>query len=95
MTVSLEFLIAVLFIIDAFLVLLLLLFAKRVNQRVNQMNLGNGNAPPNLPEENMAFESAREILDMLEPLVMESKKAALSFDDQIREKRKLGRVHSP
>ncbi len=91
MTVSLEFLIAVLFIIDAFLVFLLLLFVKRVNQRVNQMNLGNGNAPPDLPEENMAFESAREILDMLEPLVMESKKAALSFDDQIREKRKLSK----
>ncbi len=93
MTVSLEFLIAVLFIIDAFVVLLLLLFAKRVNQRVNQMNLGNGrmDASPNLPEENIAFDSAREILDMLEPLVMESKKAALSFDDQIREKRKLSK----
>ncbi len=59
------------------------------------MNLDRNNGlidpPTSLSEENMAFESAREILDMLEPLVMESKKAALSFDDQIREKRKLSK----
>jgi hypothetical protein len=92
--VSLEFLIAVLFIIDIFLVILLLLFAKRVNQ----MNIGQRNgtidASPDLPGEDPAFESsesAREILDMLEPLVMESRKAALSFDEQIREKRKLSK----
>ncbi len=98
--VSLEFLIAVLFIIDVFLVVLLLLFAKRINQRVNQMNLGQMNLasrngimdpPPHIPEENRALESARQILDLLEPLVTESRKAALSFDEQIREKRKLSR----
>ncbi|MCP4718325.1 MAG: hypothetical protein GY860_02615 [Desulfobacteraceae bacterium] len=87
--VSLEFLIAVLFIIDVFLVILLLLFAKRVKQ----MNLGTGNShpPSNHLEEKAAFESAREILDMLEPLVLESRKTALSFDEQIREKRKLSK----
>ncbi len=87
--VSLEFLIAVLFIIDVFLVILLLLFAKRVKQ----MNLGTSNShpPSNHLEEKAAFESAREILDMLEPLVLESRKTALSFDEQIREKRKLSK----
>lgn len=103
--VSLEFLIAVLFIIDVFLVVLLLLFAKRINQRVNQMNPGQMNPgqmniesrngfmepPSHMPGENSALESAREILDLLEPLVTESRKAALSFDEQIREKRKLSR----
>ncbi|MCP3941192.1 MAG: hypothetical protein GY710_06895 [Desulfobacteraceae bacterium] len=88
---SLGFLIAVLFIVDIFLVVLLVLFVKRVNQ----MNLGSGNGkvgvPSDVPEENTAFESAREIIDMLEPLVMESRKAALSFGEQIREKRKLSK----
>jgi hypothetical protein len=101
--VSLEFLIAVLFIIDVFFVVLLLLFAKRINQRVNQMNPGQMNpgqmnsGQVNLGsrdgaiDPNPALESAREILDMLEPLVTESRKAASSFDEQIREKRKLSR----
>jgi len=98
--VSLEFLIAVLFIIDVFFVVLLLLFAKRINQRVNQMNFGQITPGQmnlglregiNIPGENPALESAREILDLLEPLVKESRKAASSFDEQIREKRKLSR----
>ncbi len=98
--VSLEFLIAVLFIIDVFFVVLLLLFAKRINQRVNQMNFGQitlgqmnlgSREGINIPGENPALESAREILDLLEPLVKESRKAASSFDEQIREKRKLSR----
>ena len=89
--ISLEFLIAVLFIIDVFIVVLLFLFAKRINQRVNQMNLGQMNLVPNMPGENPALESAREILDLLEPLVDESRKAASSFDEQIREKRKLSK----
>ena len=92
---SLEFLIAVLFIIDVFLVILLFLFARRANQRMNQMNLCPENESmdifSHLPEDNQAVESARQILDMLEPLVKESRRAALSFDEQIREKRKLSK----
>jgi len=92
--VSLEFLIAVLFIIDVFFVILLLLFAKRISQRVNQRNLGSRNDsmdPSQLPGETMASESGREILDMLEPLVAESRKTAMRFDEQIRDKRKLSK----
>jgi hypothetical protein len=91
--VSLEFLISVLFIIDVFFVVLLLLFAKRINQRVNQMNPGQMNfgSRDGVIDSNPALESAREILDLLEPLVTESRKAASSFDEQIREKRKLSR----
>jgi hypothetical protein len=95
--VSLEFLVAVLFIIDGFLVILLLLFARRVKQ----MNLESRNSNAALPvpggrpvhESDSAetSESAREILSLLEPLVVESQKAALSFDEQIREKRKLSK----
>lgn len=94
--ISLEFLIAVLFIIDVFIVVLLFLLAKRINQRVNQMSLGQMNLgqmkiAADMPGENPALESAREILDLLEPLVTESRKAAASFDEQIREKRKLSK----
>jgi Family of unknown function (DUF6115) len=91
--VSLEFLIAVLFIIDVFFVLLLLLFAKRINQRVNQMGSGqmNSGSGDGGSDSKPALESAREILDLLEPLVTESRRTAASFDQQIREKRKLSR----
>lgn len=92
---SLEFLITVLFIIDVFLVILLFLFARRANQRMNQMNLYPENEsidiPSRTPDDNQAFESAKQILDLLEPLVKESRRAALSFDEQIREKRKLSK----
>lgn len=92
---SLEFLITVLFIIDVFLVILLFLFARRANQRMNQMNLCPENEsidiPSHPPEDNQAFESAKQILGLLEPLVKESRRAALSFDEQIREKRKLSK----
>jgi len=100
MTVSLEFLIAVLFIIDVFIILLLLLFAKRINQRFNRVNTGaesETNDPSfnslelDISHGNAINESAREILDTLEPLVMESRKAAMSFDEQIREKRKISK----
>ena len=86
---SLEFLIAVLFIIDVFLVISLLLFARRINQRVSEN--GSQETPPQKPDDSRAFTSAREILDLLEPLVKESRRAALSFDEQIREKRKLSK----
>lgn len=88
---SLEFLIVVLFIIDLSFALLLFLFVKRVKQ----IPLGPGQVQESVgkdfPGEAAARESAREIMDMLEPLVRESRRAALSFDDQIREKRKLSK----
>ncbi|MBA3008863.1 MAG: hypothetical protein KKF12_08725 [Proteobacteria bacterium] len=90
--VSLEFLIAVLFIIDVFLVILLMLFVKRVGHlKANSTVDGQIQARQNIREGQAVSESAREIMDMLEPLVMESRKAALSFDEQIREKRKLSK----
>ncbi|MBU0973102.1 MAG: hypothetical protein KKC20_20835 [Proteobacteria bacterium] len=90
--VSLEFLIAVLFIIDVFLVILLMLFVKRVGHlKVASTVDGQIQARQNILEGQGVSDSAREIMDMLEPLVMESRKAALSFDEQIREKRKLSK----
>jgi hypothetical protein len=97
--ISLEFLVAVLFIIDAFLVILLFLFVKRVNQLTLFANdiaiYGKRDdeidSQKNTRGVEFASESARDIIDMLEPLVKESRKVALSFDEQIKEKRKLSR----
>ncbi len=89
--VSVEFLVVVLFIIDLFFALLLFLFVKRVKQIRLDPGQVQESTRKDFPGEAAARESAREIMDMLEPLVRESRKAALSFDDQIREKRKLSK----
>lgn len=87
---TLEFLVAVLFIIDVFLVLLLALFVKRVNRM--------GLATENKTEEGkpgdgseQALDSVRKVTAMLDPLVREAQEAALSFEKQIREKRQLSK----
>ncbi|MBU3954676.1 MAG: hypothetical protein KJ658_21305, partial [Proteobacteria bacterium] len=59
--------------------------------KANSTKDGQIQARQNILEGQAVSDSAREIMDMLEPLVMESRKAALSFDEQIREKRKLSK----
>lgn len=92
--ISLEFLVAVLFIIDVFFVILLVLFVKRVNQ-LNQSTIDGNMDKKNYFSDNthaeVASESARDIIDMLEPLVKESRNTALNFDKHIKEKRKLSK----
>jgi len=85
---SLEFWIAVLFIINFILVFFLFLFVKKLNH----LNLSE----PDQKYDDDAREdvitasgSATDIIEMLEPLVTESRKAALSFDEQIKEKKRL------
>jgi len=100
---STEFWIATLFIIDFLLVLFLFLFVKKVNQfrlagsdqayyDVGQEDIG----PEGIRSEGIRSEeaqyasgSALDIIAMLKPLVKESKKTAVSFDEQIKEKRRL------
>jgi len=85
---SLEFWIAVLFIINFILVIFLFLFVKKINR----LNLGepdqklfdDGNK-----ELKQVSGSASDIMELLEPLVKESRKAAISFDEQIKEKKRL------
>ena len=92
--ISLEFLVAVLFIIDFFLVFFLFLFVKRVNQRSQLTIDGNRDNKVHFSKNTqgeVATESARGIIDMLEPLVKESRETALRFDEQIREKRKVSK----
>ncbi|NOX34983.1 MAG: hypothetical protein GXP56_14855 [Deltaproteobacteria bacterium] len=85
---SLEFWIVVLFIINFILVVFLFLFVKKVNhlkfmeQDRNHQDDGPENAE-------FVSGSARDIIEMLAPLVKESQKAAISFDEQIKEKKRL------
>ncbi|RLC03293.1 MAG: hypothetical protein DRH34_05940 [Deltaproteobacteria bacterium] len=85
---SLEFWIAVLFIINFILVFFLFLFVKKLNH----LNLSEPDQKydDNAREDAItASGSAADIIEMLEPLVTESRKAALSFDEQIKEKKRL------
>ena len=85
---SLEFWIAVLFIINFILVFFLFLFVKKLNH----LNLSEPDQKydDNAREDAItASGSATDIIEMLEPLVTESRKAALSFDEQIKEKKRL------
>ncbi len=97
---SLEFLVAVLFIVDLFLILLLFLFVKRVNKLgVSQAEsiLSSRNyeaeeqAALNESAGDTALASARDVMALLEPLVRESKEAALDFDELIHEKKKISK----
>ncbi len=92
--VSMEFLVAVLFIVDLFLIFLLILFVKRVNGiRLNQANLTEAAQSIDLSQEadRAAMASARDVKELLEPMVAASKDAAMEFDQLIREKKKISK----
>ena len=85
---SLEFWVTLLFIINFVLVIFLFLFVKRVNQ-INLSDVHQNYHDNKQADMNFASGSAVDIIEMLEPLVQESKKAAISFDRQIKEKKRL------
>jgi hypothetical protein len=87
---SLEFLVAFLFILDGCIIVLLVIFVKRVHSFGLSQTPGGG-LPPEAKED-QAVVAAGEIIAMLEPLVKESREAAVLFDEQIREKRKLSKT---
>ncbi|MCP3898695.1 MAG: hypothetical protein GY707_03060 [Desulfobacteraceae bacterium] len=82
---SFEFWIGIQFIIDLFIILCFLIFVKRVaNMKASNHFTENSRIAQESTED-----TANEIIEMLEPLVKESKATADSFDKQIKEKRKL------
>ncbi len=93
---SLEFFVAVLFIIDLFMILLLVLFVKRV-RRIHLD--GNGEAvdvdylmtAASDASAAAASGSAKEVAAILEPLMKASRDAAQEFDQLIREKKKISK----
>ena len=98
-SVSLEFLVAVLFIIDLFLVMLLLLFVKRVNRMQRQtanaretdlaIDAESAMAEVSDAAVKASSQAAGEVRQMLKPLVDASREAALDFDQLVREKKKI------
>ena len=82
---SIEFWIAILFLINFIFIIFLFLLVKKVNY-LNSGDLIHGHSEEN--QEDFGHVSGSAV-DIIEPLVKESKKVALSFDEQIKEKKRL------
>jgi uncharacterized protein DUF6115 len=85
---SIEFWIAILFTINFFLVIVVFLLVKRIN-RFNLGRSSQNQTDSSSDDGEAASQSASDIISLLEPLVRESRKAAISFDTQIKEKKRL------
>ncbi|MEN8211301.1 MAG: hypothetical protein ABFR31_06245 [Thermodesulfobacteriota bacterium] len=85
---SMEFWISILFIINFIFIIFLFLLVKKVN-RINFDDLIHGDSDDNQEDFRHASGSAVNIIEILEPLIKESKKVALTFDEQIKEKKRL------
>ncbi|WP_300456326.1 hypothetical protein [Desulfobacula sp.] len=87
---SIEFWMGILFFVNFFLIIFLFVFVKKINR----LNLGEA-PPPHTHEDDgqvaagQAGRSAGDIIRLLEPLVQESRNAAISFDQQITEKKRV------
>lgn len=85
---SIELWIALLFFINFFLVIFTFFIVKKMN-RMNNRESENQMIPEGDQKSEYVSDSARKIINMLEPLVEESQKAAISFDKQVKEKKRL------
>ncbi len=85
---SMEFWISILFCVNFIFIIFLFLLVKKVN-RLNYGHLTHGDSDNSQEDFRYASGSAVDIVETLEPLVKESKKAALAFDEQIQEKKRL------
>ena len=85
---SIQFWIVILFFINFFLAIFIFVLMKKINRlklaEPEQAFYGKGQ-----DDVEFASGSASEIIEMLEPLVEESRKAAISFNKQIKEKKRL------
>ncbi len=85
---SIEFWVMILFFVNFSLVLFIFVFIRRMNR----LYIGQASQPDNDggPEENDPIrETASDIMEMLEPLVKDSRDAAILFDEQIKDKKRL------
>ncbi len=85
---SIEFWIAILFLINFIFIIFLFLLVKKVNH-LNSGDLIHGQSDDNQEDFGHVSGSAVDIVEILEPLVKESKKVVLTFDEQIKEKKRL------
>ncbi len=90
---SLEFWIGVGFIVNFILVILVLVLSRKMNVMWTLLQ----NQPPGMPPEKAVDysqsrkQAADDIIQMLEPLMQDAMQVAESFNDQIKEKKKIVR----
>ncbi len=84
-----EFWIATLFIFQFLLVVILFVQAKKINRLKFVAKENNRQEEDAHAERRHASNSATDIIKMLEPLMRESKKTAIAFDEQVKEKKRL------
>lgn len=87
-SLSIEFWIAVLFFLNFFLVIFSFFIVRKMN-RINTREPEHQIVSESEEKSEYVSDSARKIISMLEPLVEESQKAAISFDKQVKEKKRL------
>lgn len=91
---SIELMIAVLFFISFFLMIVVFVLVKKMN-RFRAVNTPAPSATPSVSWEDedkdasIAKGTASDIIQMLEPLMQEAHKTAIRFDEQIKEKKRL------
>lgn len=85
---STQFWIAVLFLVQFIIVVFLYLLSKRLSAP-NQISQQTEIVETEDHSEKIASEQAARILELLEPMLRESRKTAQMFDEQIKEKRHL------
>ena len=85
---SIEFWIAILFLINFIFIIFLFLLVKKVNH-LNSGDLIHGHSDDNQEDFGHVSGSAVDIIEIIEPLIKESKKVALTFEEQIKEKKRL------
>jgi len=92
---SLKFWIGILFVIDLVFVLFLLVIVRRLSQKQARLEAlrdrrdRDAGDSDDASRRQKAMKSAEDIIGMLEPLVLESRKAAESFESQIKDKKNL------
>jgi hypothetical protein len=85
---SVEFWMAVLFFVNFSLVLFIFMFIRKVNRFFSEQALHSFHEER--PEEDDPVrDAASDIMDRLEPLVKDSRDAAILFDEQIKDKKRL------
>lgn len=85
---SVEFWVAILFFINFSLVLFVLMFIRKINRFFAEQAF-QAAFEKEREENDPVSDTASDIMDMLEPLVKDSRDAAIQFDEQIKDKKRL------
>lgn len=86
---SVEFWLLVLFFINFSLVLCGLIFIRKMNELKNQLASGPAEDEEDTEHQDWVRDRASDIIEMIEPLVKESRETAMMFDEQIKDKKRL------